>query len=124
MKNKKTGAWARSKNPVNARGVRGNVRGIKIKPRTPRTPHVLSHVHHVQSTFYPTFTTCTPYIPRSITRSIVRGERGIERGLYVVYAGSKLNRVHSGHPMYTMYSPRDLCFLPMLLLLSLEPSVG
>ena len=46
---------------------------------------------------------------------IVRGERGIERGLYVVYAGSKLNRVHHVHSRVHHVHLRDFCFLPMLL---------
>ena len=82
-----------------------------------------TRINFVQSRIYPT------YIPRTIPRTShihvswdVRDVRGMVHGTYAgvreMYMGcTRFNF----HPIdicaYTMYSPRDLCFLPTLLLL-------
>ena len=67
----------------------GNAGGMKIKPRT-------SHVH-------PTYTPRTSHVHPMY--------------MYMVYVGSKLNRVHRVHSHVHHVHLRDLCFLPMLLYL-------
>ena len=47
------------------------------------------------------------------------------RGMYMVYAGWSMGRTRFNfHPAniraYTTYSPRDLCFLPMLLQITVK----
>ena len=47
----------------------------------------------------------------------VRGVRGMVHGMYV--GCTRFNFHHANIPVYTTYSPRDLCFLPMLLFFSI-----